>query len=177
MGERVVFSGQHLDLNDIAAHYSDVEASLRQHFLHISTLGNRFVNFSNTELYEILEQRLEEQSRSGALSILAALEAAFRIDYLQRVYTKEKDVLSRTFRELYKQKGPRVSLEEEILNAWVENSNVRNSLVGDLKGAFKYSHWLAHGRYWNPKLGQRYDYDGIYSLAESIFDSFPLLMS
>ncbi len=177
MGERVTFSGQHLDLDDIAAHYSDVEAALRQHFLHNSNLGNRFVGFTNADLYEVLEQRLEEEGRSVALSILAALEAVFRIDYLQRVYTKKKDDLSRAFRELYKDKGSHVSLEEEILDAWVKYSDVRNVLIGDLRGAFKYRHWLAHGRYWKPKLGQRYDYDGIYLLAESIFNSFPLLIS
>ncbi len=173
MGKRVPFSGQQLDLDDIAVHYSDVEASLRQHFLHISKLGDRFVGFTSTELFEVLEHRLEEQSRSGVLSILAALEAAFRIDYLQRVYTKKKDILSRTFRELYKEKGSRVSLDEEILNAWLEHSDARNSLVGELKGAFKYRHWLAHGRYWKPKLGQRYDYHSVYELAVSILNSFP----
>lgn len=175
MSDKVIFSGQHLELEEIAAHYLDIEAVLRQHFLHISTLGDRFVGFTNAELSEVLEQRLEEESRSGSLLILAALEAAFRIDYLQRVYAKKKDVLSRRFREIYKEKGSRVSLEDEILDAWVKHTNVSKALIGDLRGAFKYRHWLAHGRYWKPKLGQRYDYDGIYLLAESIFNSFPLI--
>jgi hypothetical protein len=70
-----------------------------------------------------------------------------------------------------------MTLEEEILNAWVEHRNVSSSLVRNLKGAFKYRHWLAHGRYWNPKLGQPYDYDGVFLLAESILNSFPLLIS
>ena len=29
------------------------------------------------------------------------------------------------------------------------------------------------GRYWTPKIGREYDYDDIYTLAESIYDSFP----
>lgn len=176
MSERVTLSGLHLDLDDIAVHYSDVEAALRQHFLHTSTVGVRYIGFTDAELFEVLEQRLEEERRSAILSILAAIEAAFRIDYLQRVYTKRRDNLSRTFRELYREKGSRVSLEDEIINAWVRHYDISKGLIGNLRGAFKYRHWLAHGRYWEPKLGQRYDYDGIYLLAVNIFRSFPLFI-
>ena len=45
MSNRVSFSGQHLELEDIAAHYLDVEAALRQHFLHISRQDKRFIGF------------------------------------------------------------------------------------------------------------------------------------
>ena len=34
--------------------------------------------------------------------------------------------------------------------------------------AFKYRHWLAHGRYWEPKLGRIYDYYSLYDLAYSM---------
>ncbi len=39
------------------------------------------------------------------MSILAALEAAFRIDFLQRCYKKQKDPLSRSFIDLCIFKG------------------------------------------------------------------------
>jgi hypothetical protein len=107
--------------------------------------------------------------------LLSALEAAFRIDYLQRSYQRKKDKLSKTFRNLHQQKGSRASLEENILSVWKEHTSVPANLIGDLRGVFKYRHWLAHGRYWTPKLGQKYDYDSIYELAEIVFKSFPFM--
>ncbi len=188
MGERVTFSGQHLNLANIAAHYTDVEAALRHYFADPLAQGNRFAGYTPDKVYEELEQRLEEEDRGSVLSILATLEAAFRIsrksfcaqkllreiDYLQRVYKRKKDVLSKEFRALYKTKGTRISLDD-IFSAWTKHSNAPKRLISDLRGAFNYRHWLAHGRYWNPKLGQRYDYDSIYRLADNIFNSFPFI--
>lgn len=37
--------------------------------------------------------------------------------------------------------------------------------ISELITAFKYRHWLAHGRYWEPKLGRIYDYYSLYDLA------------
>ena len=43
----------------------------------------------------------------------------------------------------------------------------------DLKGAFKFRHWLAHGRYWDPNLGRKkYDFQSLYALAEEFFECF-----
>lgn len=39
------------------------------------------------------------------------------------------------------------------------------ALLGELAGAFRYRHWLAHGRYWQPKLGRKYDYLSVFGLA------------
>lgn len=106
------------------------------------------------------------------MDVFGALEAAFRIDYLQRCYRREKDVLSRAFRHLYKDKGRRVSLVGDILAAWRQNSNVPRKVIADLTGAFKYRHWLAHGRYWNPRF-RKLDYDDVYTLAEATLHIFP----
>jgi hypothetical protein len=62
---------------------------------------------------------------------------------------------------------------EASLRSYFSPASVSDKVIGDLKGAFKYRHWLAHGRYWEPKLGQKYDYYSVYILAESIFGSFP----
>ncbi len=175
MAEKVTFSGQHLDLSEITEHYTDVELSLRQLFSSALDNEERFAGYSPTEVAEELEYRLAEEGNLVALSILAAIEAAFRVDYLQRVYAKKKDPLSRAFRELHKIKGTRASLEDEIFDTWLNCTNVQPQLIGNLRGAFKFRHWLAHGRYWKPKLGQRYDYYGVYTLAEGVFRSLPLL--
>jgi len=47
-------------------------------------------------------------------------------------------------------------------------------MIGELRGAFKFRHWLAHGSYWPPKLGRRYDFTFVYSLADDVLNAFPL---
>jgi hypothetical protein len=49
------------------------------------------------------------------------------------------------------------------------------SLIDDLIGAFGYRNWLAHGRYWIPKLGRKYDYESVYKPAEDILGNFPFV--
>lgn len=64
-----------------------------------------------------------------------------------------------------------IEYELEIISE--ENASSSNPIVSDLKDAFKYRHWLAHGRYWEPKLGRKYDYFSVFTLAQTVFNSFP----
>jgi hypothetical protein len=49
-------------------------------------------------------------------------------------------------------------------------------IIGELRGAFKFRHWLAHGRYWKPKFGRRYDFNDIYTIADIALKHFDLLV-
>ena len=146
-----------------------LEAAFRMDFLQRCS---RFADYTSEKIQQEMKSLLEEQDRIASMNLLAALEAAFRMDFLQRCYKRRKDRVSREFRELYDRKGIYVSLEEDIFQVWKQKSSVSSSIISDLKGAFKYRHWLAHGRYWVPKFG-RYDYHDIYTLAETIFNNFP----
>ena len=170
---RVTFSGEHLPLVQIAQYYSDIEASVKNYFSFENLqIGERFVGYTQLEIELEMTSVLAEHARSTSMSILAALEAAFRMDFLQRCYKRRKDRLSRSFQGLHRQMGQYVPLKD-IFSQWQQHSNVPRSIVSDLARAFNYRHWLAHGRYWTPKIGQEYDYDDIYALAESIYNSFP----
>lgn len=171
---RVTFSGQNLVLSDVDRLHSDTVASMRQYFSTSSpAYSNRFAGYSVPELAAELSNSIEEHERAFSMSVLSALEAAFRVDYLQRCYARKRDQLSRALRQIHSKKGHRASLEDEILAAWRDHADGTKSVVSDLRGAFKYRHWLAHGRYWVPKLGRKFDYHGIYLLAEIVFESFP----
>ena len=111
------------------------------------------------------------------MTVLASIEASFRVDYLQRNYAKKRDDLSRAFRDLYREKQQRASLTDDILEAWRRHSNVGPKLVGDIRSAFRYRDWLAHGRYWVAKLGRPYDFETIYDLARDVELAFPFLRS
>lgn len=176
MGDRVVFSGDQLSIVQIAAHYDVVEMALRSYYSEASAaLNPKFIGYTYRELSDELAERLEEEGRMLAMSVLAAIEAAFRIDYLGRVYEKKKDPLSREFRRIYGIKGSRAGLEEEILEGWRTKTGVPSRLISDLRSAFRFRHWLAHGRYWSPKLGGKFDYFGVQMLAQEAAAVVPAL--
>lgn len=174
MASRVVLSGLQPGLPEIAAHHQDLESSLTLYFSAGSpSYLRRFAGYATTEVIDELGERLNEADLTSSLAVLASVEAAFRIDYLQRCYRRGKDPLSRAFRNIYKSKKQQASLEDEIFGAWADNFFSFQSLIGELRGAFRFRHWLAHGRYWTPKLGRRYDFNDVFALADRTLRSFP----
>jgi len=71
--------------------------------------------------------------------------------------------------------GSAASLKEEILQQWKLHGKAKNQLTGELRGAFQFRHWLAHGRSWIPKLGQKYDNYSLYVLAERVLTTFAFM--
>jgi hypothetical protein len=174
MARRVSFSNEHLGLPEIAEHHADLESSLRLYFSKISpTFEARFLGYSATETVDELAERINEIDLSSSLAVLASLEAAFRIDYLQRCYRRGKDIVSRIFRDIYKEKESQARLDEDIFQTWADNSTVPRRMIGDLRGAFRFRHWLAHGRYWTPKLGRKYSFSDVFVLADDVVRTFP----
>jgi len=166
-------------LATIAEYHNDAVEALGHFFGDWATLNvSRYVGFTPTEIRGVSETRLEETGLRSALQVLSALEAAFRIDYKIRCVLKKKDPLSRDFRELYREKKTKVRLSEDILERWlVRHSDISGlkGLIGEMRGALRFRHWLAHGRYWQPtNFGRKYDYDGVSIIAELIFETFPL---
>ena len=173
---RVTFSKRNVNISDFALHHSDMEESLRLYFSPSApTFDVRFFGDTIAEVNARLEQRLTEVDMTSALTVLSALEAVFRVDYLQRCYRREKDPLSRAFRDLHRKRQQRANLETEIFDIWKEYTDVEPKLISDFRGAFNFRHWLAHGRYWEPKLGRKYDFVTIYGLAANALSSFPFL--
>ena len=120
----------------------------------------------------------DEADKQASMFLIASAEAVIRIDFLNRVRNRLKDKVSLTFRKIEKkrrnQKSRNVRLDDDILDTWANNVLSAKKLVGDFKGALKFRHWLAHGRWWRPKLGQKYDPAGIYKLIVDIFEKLPL---
>lgn len=173
MGKRVALSESVLEFVEIGEHYTVIVKSINLYYSHVNpAFDSLFQFYTEEELEKEKEFRLQEIDASLALTLLASIEASFRIDFFQRCYNRKKDPLSLKFRELYKKKDKYVSLEDELFDRWKKYSNVPKSSLGDLKGAFKYRHWLAHGRYWIPKLGRRYDFLNIFDLAITVDESF-----
>jgi hypothetical protein len=156
---------------DIAEYHNDVLASLKMYFSQLAP--SVAASFVGRLPHEVLASRVEETDFRSAMAILSTLEAAFRVDYEYRCQKRMKDDVSRAFRAIHKLRKSRVGLEEDIFEVWKENSTASRQLIGELRGAFKFRHWLAHGRYWEPKLGRKYDFNFIYSLADDVLNAFP----
>lgn len=168
------YSVEDLSLNNVHTHYCD---TLESYFIYYSPQNPNyeqlFSTMSELEVYQVRDDRVKELDLTSSLTLLSFVEAKFRLDYLERVDRRFKDSLSKSLKEIHNRCGEKASLEADIFPSWKEaSSNTR--LIGDLKSSLKYRHWLAHGRYWLPKLGRRYEYIDIYQLstqAESLLNA------
>lgn len=132
---------------------------------------------SNPILTGLTEQELKDHfnalfieiDHQISLTILAHTEAILRVDYSERVKRRLRDALSKKFRTVSQSRDdPRkISFERDILESWEEVRPELKTIISEIKGAMKYRHWLAHGRYWAPKLGKNYEPNGLFSLIQS----------
>ena len=177
MGDRISFSRELQRFDDVAVSHSDTVRSIRFYYTAPSpaTRDPKFIGYSIPEMQQEQDLRLDELDKNCVLSLLAALEGSFRVDYLLRCQERKKDALSRHFRGIYKAKKDRAAFEEDILEIWKIYLPAEKSVLSDLKGAFRYRHWLAHGRYSVPKLGKKYDFESVYLLAQEVDENFHLL--
>ena len=168
--KRVTFSGEHKDIDEIIQFYNlcyDAIYSYKKQLVDTDRIPEEFIGLTKEEFELLFEKKLKDMDRMFSLELLSSIEANFRMDYLNRVYNRKKDSLSRTLREIFKEKSPRVSLEENILENWKSEYPAFKKYLSDYKGAIKYRNWLAHGRYWTPKL-PKYDVFEVYTICRNM---------
>ncbi|HHH54062.1 MAG TPA: hypothetical protein ENK91_10415 [Bacteroidetes bacterium] len=166
-------------MGEIYLYYQTSNNSLifyRDNIIKEKINDRNYTALTKNELIEAFVSHIDELEKTVSMSILSNVEAGFRIDYVIRKKKRLKDPVSRKFRELFKVKAEKVSLEKEILTIWKEEHTEFKGIISDFIGALKYRHWLAHGRYWTPKLGRIYDFATIYTIAEKIYANLPLKM-
>jgi hypothetical protein len=158
-----------------AQYHNDAVESFNHYLSMVSPKSlSQFDAYSGPRLDVGLADYIQETDLRSSLDLLTKIEAAFQMDYQFRCRKRLKDDLSRAFRELYKRDQRYVSLEKDILDAWSSHASGAHQLIGELRSAFKFRHWLAHGRYWTPKLGREYDFQLLYILALTVFENLPL---
>jgi hypothetical protein len=174
MAENIHMQIQVLSLGEIAKYHKDAVNSLRFYFNESAeSSAERFFGYTSTERKKELEKCVNETCLRSMLIILTSLEAHFYRDYKYRAEKKfKRDDLSKTFREMYKKKEFKVSLEQDIFEAWKMHRGDKKALISALKMAFDLRNWLAHGRYRQPKFGRHFDYDYIYDLAVEVNEEF-----
>jgi hypothetical protein len=161
-----------LELDELLLHHNDVVASLRLYFNPSAPgFAARFAGKRLDEVAQELALRLDESDARSAFFVLTSLEARFRADFDFRCKQRLKDELSVYFRSVGKERDA-VRLDEDIFEGWKRHGSAPSGLISELRGAFKFRHWLAHGRYWIPKLGRRYDFDFVHLIADAIVSDF-----
>lgn len=170
MANRIPVASQPSLLFDLADYHRDVEAAFRLYFTSVNPdFVALFAGDRPSDVAEKLADRIRETDMRSALAVMARIEAAFRLDYEWRLKAKKSDAVSVTFRRLARKK---VRLNQDIWETWRSNHPTTRRLISELRGAFRFRHWLAHGRYWKP--GRKYDFQTLYILAEAVFITFPL---
>lgn len=156
---------------------TNYKSNLNTLFADHQALPEHYNFFVGMDLTDVMQYLSTETGIMASLNILAVIESKFREDYIKRSGMKKSIPLNRYFFELYKEKGDKVNLERDILEGWKNNyyspSSI-NKIISEIKTAFKYRHWLAHGRYWSPNQAwEKYDFFYFATLYEAIDVSFP----
>lgn len=137
---------------------------------------SRFFGWAYDDIEEFFDRQRNELEFLAMLSLLAATEAAIRVDFIVRVQKRRKGAASRRFREISKRRGEdKIRLEEDILEPWKDLVPTTKGPIGCFKGALNLRHWLAHGRYWNPKLGRTYSPGDVYDISAGLLQALGLL--
>ena len=135
---------------------------------------SRFFTMNRDDIEDFFNLHRNELDFLAMLDLMSAAEASLRLDYLSRVGKRLKDPVSRCFRAINKKlsqsMGPgAIRLEDDILDTWASQEPGTRSWVSDFKAALKLRHWLAHGRYWNPKLGrQQYSPGDVFDISDNL---------
>jgi hypothetical protein len=85
----------------------------------VSLAMSRYVGKTREELDDDFAYQTAELAKVTMLGMLACIEAILRVDFIERVWNKKKDGVSRRFRHVCRRRGiEKIRLEEDILDTW-----------------------------------------------------------
>lgn len=170
----LVFSYEHLPLEKISKQYSSVENSIELYFSPGNPRFSQiFAFYSPQEIHDERNTCLSEHGLGTSMTVLAAVEAAFRIDFELRCQSTNDDPISNHLRMIRRGRTQHlISFTEDILNGWEQEFPSGRQTIPAMREAYKFRNWLAHGRYWIPNI-EKFEYGDLYALAEEVFSIFP----
>ena len=128
------------------------------------------------EKRKYLDYQLQEAEYDASLALLGAIEAAFRLDFDYRRKRRLKDSRSKAVRQAsgfprddFDYRISITKLFDILANDHSADHSTTNPTIDLLKVYFKYRNWLAHGRYWQLRLGiNRPTFSDIFQAAKTI---------
>jgi hypothetical protein len=143
----------------------------------------RYVWKMRDELESDFKYQADELAEVAKLGMLASTEAALWVDFVERVWNKKKDTVSRRFLTIsggrwwswsHWRRIRKIRLEEDILDTWRDHGSDPGikHVVSEFKGALNLRHWLAHGRYWEATLGRAlYDVVDVFDICRELLQA------
>jgi len=175
-------SGEELRLIRIWEWYEETEQAINLYQQEVinglisgKCVSETFSGMTRKEVKQYFSDHKKELEHVVSLDIIASTEASLRVDYLRRALRGKikKNKIDKKFQELYHQKGTRVSLRDEILETWKEVHPDCTDAIGDFRGTLNVRDWLAHGRYWTPRFGRKYNATLVFNISKNLFEIFP----
>ncbi len=174
---RVSLSGREKSIDTVLQWHQTATRALRNQLVleRTATAGPTHTSAFFGLTSATIEEFFAELDLLAMLDLLSATEAGLRVDYWDRVHRRLKDEVSRGFRELTRLYDDRISLDEHLMPEWLKARPGAKSSVADFRGAMKLRHWLAHGRYWTPKLAkQTYTPPDVYDICDALLRAVDL---
>jgi hypothetical protein len=145
------------------------EERLLPQLLSSNLIPERYRDQTLDELREQFASARKHLQYAAMLHLLTTTEALLRLAFEDISERKTKPTIFRRFRKIGRERGEKIRLEEDILNTWIEVYPETARSIRDFKGVVPLRDWLAHGRYWNPKIGRpKYEVSDVFDIASEM---------
>jgi hypothetical protein len=136
-----------------------------------ATTPERYRDESLEELREQFSSARKHLLYAAMLHLLTTTEALLRLAFDDLSKRQTKPAIFRRFRKIERERGKKIRLEEDILNTWTEVYPETARSIREFKGVVPLRDWLAHGRWWNPKLGRPvYEVGDVFDIASEMLN-------
>ena len=123
------------------------------------------------ELREQFASARKHLQYAAMLHLLTTAEALLRLAFEDLSKRKTKPAIFSRFRRIRRERREMIRLEEDILDTWIEVYPETARSIREFKGVAPLRDWLAHGRYWNPKIGRpAYEVIDIFDIASEMLN-------
>ncbi|MEX2301208.1 MAG: hypothetical protein WD733_09740 [Bryobacterales bacterium] len=131
-------------------------------------IPERYLDSSLDELRRQFAQARELLRHAAMLHMLTTAEALVRVDFEDLSRRRINPKISRRFRRIGRERGKKIRLHQDILDTWVEVYPETARSIRQFKDVLRLRDWLAHGRYWNLKIGRPYEVSDVFDIASEM---------
>jgi hypothetical protein len=142
------------------------------HLLSDDLIPERYRDQSIEELRQQFASARKHLRYAAMLHLLTTTEALLRLGFEDLSRRKTKPAIFRRFRQIERDRREKIRLEEDILDTWIEVYPETARSIREFKRVLPLRDWLAHGRYWNPKIGRAvYEPPDVFDVASEMLDT------
>jgi hypothetical protein len=123
------------------------------HLLAGGLVPERYRDQSVEELRQQFAFARKHLRYAAMLHLLTTTGALLRLGFENLSKRRTKPAISRRFRKIGRERGEKIRLGEDILDTWIDAYPETAQSIREFKCVLPLRDWLAHGRYWNPKIG------------------------